>query len=472
MRRELSPLTDDLLEPQGSIFDIGRCFSGNNYFYSVRRWKNGATGAIVDFYDITDEVDSEGNSLFGGPLGHRDCLYFVSSDIDLKHEVECSIGVSELWTRCPMVAEGIIARFVKVDITDRDYPAMFEAYYQMEKSFYAKERKMRDPYTFNINLDEEFDNGAHLRQEKKKIEYSIQNLLPFLKENHHVQIKRTAEAYIAFVKSKATNKVNHQSKEGEIGYENSSMNRGKNDSKNEEKKHKRYSFQLNISKRRQQKDLEALYMMLSESHGKGKGFIDGDLMKNNEVDEEILSNVEGIKDERIKNNIINKYLFNQVFSGQETDVRIVWIGGTNELWYFIITLHNYYVEFEGKDGKKKVRLLEKSGTEQGIWQIVCSRFLNGKPQKVLDERTGKKVVKFEPIDFVPKEFYKYSKKNAPRNTSLLDSIIHKIAPPRVKTDKEVIEEDTDPQKYGIRTPNDPEKLEGDLHDTNHKSKFE
>ena len=476
MRRVLSPIDKGLLS-EASIFDIGRCSIGSNlYFYSVREWYNGAKGAIVDLFDICEPVDSDGNSLYvkegGRNFGHIDVLQFVSSEIDLVQESERCPGLSDLWMRCPTVAEGIIARFVKVDITDRDYPKMFEAYYEMEKVFYAKERKMRDPYTFNVNLEDEFANGAHLLQEMRKIEFSLQNLLPFIKESQHAQIKRTADAYIEFVKGKATNEVNSQSEAEDGGIRNGSNKVGKNCHKNEGKHIKRYSFRLNISSKKQEKSLEALYTMLSQIDDKGKRFIDGDLMKNNEVDEEILSNVKEIKDENIKNTIINKYLFNQVFSGQDTDVQIVWTGNANELWYFISTLYNYYVEFERADGKSStVRLLEKSGSEQGVWQIVCSRFLNGKPRKVLDERIGKMVVISTPVEFEPKDFHKYSEKNSPRNTFTLDAIINKIAPPRIKTDKEAIEEEFNPHKYGIKSPKSPEKLEGDLHDTSHKSKF-
>ena len=209
MRRELSPLDRDMPASDASIFDIGRCFNGTYlYMYSVREWRNGAKGSIVDLYEISDEVDSNGNSLYVKDeyrnLGHRDSLYFVSSEIDLVQVSESDLGFSDLWMQCPLVAEGIIARFVKIDITDRNYPEMFEAYYNMEMTFYAKERKMRDPFSFNVNLEDEFANGVHLRKEKKKIEYSLQHLLPYLKESQHAQIKRTAEAYIAFVKSKAT----------------------------------------------------------------------------------------------------------------------------------------------------------------------------------------------------------------------------------------------------------------------------
>ena len=230
----------------------------------------------------------------------------------------------------------------------------------------------------------------------------------------------------------------------------------------------RYSFLLNVN----DKQLENLYVMLSKRDDEGKRFIDGDLMKTNEVDEEILSNVQSIKDENIRNTYINKYLFNQVFSGQETDVRIVWTSNVNQLWYFINTLYNYKIEIT-RDGKKDViLLLEKGKDGPGIWQMVCSRFLNGKPRKVLDEMTGKKVDTPEPIEFKVKDFYKYSAKNSPRDTSLMDAIINKIAPPRATIDIEAIEEDTKLSKYGIKQPESAEQLGEGFHDTSHKGIYE
>ena len=155
-------------------------------------------------------------------------------------------------------------------------------------------------------------------------------------------------------------------------------------------------------------------------------------------------------------------LFNQVFAGKETDVCIVWTGDAKELWYFISTLYNYKV-----NGK---RLLDKSGSGPGLWQIVHNRFMNGKPRKVLDERTGKEVETSEPIEFDEKAFSHYSKKNSLSDPSVLDAIIRKIAPPRDKNDKESIDEDTNPQKYGIRPPSSTAQLDGDYHETNHHGK--
>lgn len=251
---------------------------------------------------------------------------------------------------------------------------------------------------------------------------------------------------------------------------------GKTKSRKVDKKsitdYSRYSFQLNVNKKLQEKKLETLYVMLSKRDDKGERLIDGELMKYNELDEEILSNVETIKDERLKKTVINKYLFNQVFSGQNTDVRIVWTGDANKLWYFINTLYNYKVEIERGSEKKVVRLLEKSGTGPGLFEIVRSRFMNGKKRKVLDERTGKKVPTSEPIEYEENAFNKYSKANSPHDTSVLDAIIDKIAPQRFTSDKEAIDEETNPWKYGIKTPKESVELDGDFHNTSHKGKNE
>ena len=218
----------------------------------------------------------------------------------------------------------------------------------------------------------------------------------------------------------------------------------------------RYSFLLNVKGKR----LEDLYVMLSKRDDKGKRLIDGDLKKNNKDDMRIEFPPE--TKEEIKNTAINKMLFNQVFSGQETDVRIVWTGDAVELWYFIYTLHHYKV-----NGK---RLLDKSGSGPGIWKIVHSRFLNGKTRKVLDERTGKEVETSEPIEFDDDAFNHYSKKNSLKDTSTLDAIIRKIAPPRDKNDEEAINDDLNPMNYGIKPPTSVEQLEGDFRDTNHHGK--
>lgn len=223
------------------------------------------------------------------------------------------------------------------------------------------------------------------------------------------------------------------------------------------KDYSRYSFKLNVK----DKQLENLYLMLSQRDDKGKRFIDGDLQEFNETTKCLPLDKEDIK--HYKPVDIDKMLFNQVFTGKETDVQIVWRGDAVELWYFINTLNNYKVKGE--------RLLDKSGSGPGIWQIVRSRFLNGKSRKVIDERTGKEVEIDEPIEFGEDAFRKYSQKNSLSDPSVLDAIIRKIAPPRDKTDKEEIEEDLNPLKYGIRPPSAPEQLGEDLYDTSHKSKY-
>ena len=226
--------------------------------------------------------------------------------------------------------------------------------------------------------------------------------------------------------------------------------------KKENSDYSRYSLKLNIKDRQ----LESLYLLLSTRDDKGKRFIDGDLQKNNEVKKCLPLSPEEIRERKPVD--IDKMLFNQVFSGQDTDVRIVWIGDAVELWYFISTLYNYKV-----NGK---RLLDKSGTGPGLWEIVRYRFMNGKPRKVLDERTGKEVETSEPIEFDEDAFAHYSKKNSLSDSSILDAIIRKIAPPRDKNDKESIEEDTNPEKYGVKLPKSTAQLDGDFHETNHHGK--
>lgn len=207
MKVVLSPLECDVTE-EPSIFCIGRLMEGTNWYsYGICKWANGLQGAIIDFNDATDDVDEEGKSLLITGDG-RDFLQFVSSDIDLVRESEKVFGLTDLRVRCPLVATGIIARFVKIDITNRNYPAMFEAYYEMEKKFYVLDHQRRDPFSFSKNLEDDFVNGAHLSIESESIEFSTENLFPFLKEHDRCTVKRMAEAYIAFVESKATKKSN------------------------------------------------------------------------------------------------------------------------------------------------------------------------------------------------------------------------------------------------------------------------
>ena len=218
----------------------------------------------------------------------------------------------------------------------------------------------------------------------------------------------------------------------------------------------RYSLKLNVKERQ----LENLYVLLSKRDDKGKSFIDGDLRNHNDVNKCVPLSPEEIRESKPVD--IDKMLFNQVFAGKETDVCIVWTGNAKELWYFISTLYNYKV-----NGK---RLLDKRGSGPGLWEIVRYRFMNGKPRKVLDERTGKEVETSEPIEFDEKAFSHYSKKNSLSDPSVLDAIIRKIAPPRDKNDKESIEEDTNPEKYGVKLPKSTAQLDGNFHETNHHGK--
>lgn len=445
-RRILSPYVKDMQTSDASMFNIGRCW-GTMYLYTVCMWENGAKGAIVDLYDASDELDSDGKSLFGI---HHEYLSFVDCEIDLERELESSSGLTDLTKRCPLVAEGIIAHFVKVEPKDRNYPEMFKAYYDNEKALYSQDRMRRDPYSFDENLDVKFDNGVHLREERNRIKSSLHNLLPYLKESQHAQIKNVADAYIKYIKSKATKTVSSQTKD--------KGRRSLNSSQKDKKDYSRYSFNLNIEKRK----LENLYVLLSTRDDEGKRFIDGDLQKYNDAVKYLPLSEEKIKYyNEVKPGAVNMMLFNTVFSGQETDVRIVWTGDAIELWYLIKALKKYKV-----NGKS---LLDKSGSGPGIWQLVCYRFLNGKSRKVLDASTHEEYETSEPIEFEAEAFRHYSKKNSLRDTSILDAIINKIAPQRDKTFEEEFYEETNPDKYGIKAP--AQEFNEGFRDTNHKNKY-
>lgn len=228
------------------------------------------------------------------------------------------------------------------------------------------------------------------------------------------------------------------------------------------------SFILNINRAK----LELFYSLLSEKDKRGKSFIDGDMQQHNDVrralkaysDEDYKSI---IKDTKPKD--IDKMLFNMVFSGQDTDVCIVWRANANELLYLIDTMHNSVVEVEEKGRRAKKPLLEWTSGPR-IWELTRSRFLNGKPRRVTDDRTGKSVMVDDPIDFKKDAFEAH---NYPKNTTALDDIINTIAPNRIISDHEEIQNDFK-EKASYRETNENSlgelKSEGNFRDTNHKSK--
>ena len=228
------------------------------------------------------------------------------------------------------------------------------------------------------------------------------------------------------------------------------------------------SFILNINRAK----MELFYSLLSARDESGKSFIDGDMQQHNDVrralkadsDEEYESI---IKDTKPRD--IDKMLFNMVFSGQDTDVCIVWRANANELLYLIDTMHNSMVWVEENGKRVKKTLLEWTSGPR-IWELTRSRFLNGKPRRKTDDRTGKSVMVDDPVDFKKDAFEAH---NYPKNTTALDDIINKIAPNRVISDHEEIHNDFK-KKASYREINESSlgelRSEGNFRDTNHKSK--
>lgn len=465
MRKELSPLAHD---KKGRYYDVGHSL-GVFYFYSVCEWANGAHGSIVDLLEIKDEINEKGEPLYDNPIA-GDWLFFVCSDIDLEHGF-----TEEEEKRCPMIACGIVAYWLKQYADgNRNNFKIFEDYYNKQCHSYIYLQQCRRMDTWNVNLEEEFANGAHLRSEQQSIEKSC-NLLPFLQESDRQRILNLTEHYLKYVESKATKKTKpkrEKSTEETIsttplpleGIEEQGA------SSKPPKDYSRRSFILNVNK----KGLEDLFSKLSEKDEKtGKSFIDGNIMKHNDA-----QNALGIerKDEfekLIKDTDpkdidkallgINKALFNLVFSGQETDVRIVWRANANDLLYLIDTMHRTQVVVDGK-----IKKLLDFEPGPGIWELTRSRFMNGKPRKVEDKRTGKMMPVDEPVEFKEDAF---NHQNYPQNTTQLDNIIDKIAPHRFKDIQKEIQDDfNNKENFRRENKNSLGELRGEGHfrDTIHK----
>ena len=177
-------------------------------------------------------------------------------------------------------------------------------------------------------------------------------------------------------------------------------------------------------------------------------------------------------------------LFRKVFSGTETDVRIVWRRNANELLYLIDSMQKYYIEVT-RNGKTQFVPLLSSSKGIGIWELTRFRFMNGKARKELDERTGKMVDVFTPIEFKDDAF---SHQNYPKKKSreAIDDIISKIAPPRAQSISEEIQtqmnslgnfEERDDNLDGNYNNDADEQLarlsdEGHFRDTTHKGKYQ
>ena len=220
--------------------------------------------------------------------------------------------------------------------------------------------------------------------------------------------------------------------------------------------YKRRSFNLKVNTRK----LEKLYDLLSKQDEEGKRYIDGDMQKYNDAEDATGLSKAELKE--YKPEAIDKMLFNLVFSGKDTDVVIVWVGDANELLYFIDTLHNTWLD-------EKNRLLDRQKPGPKIWQLTRLRFFNGKPRKVLDERTGKDVFIKDPVEFSEKAF---SHKNTPKNTTRLDDIITMLAPAKKKeVEDEVCEEFNEYENYETKNTHNIGQLSNKgFHDVNHKRK--
>lgn len=237
----------------------------------------------------------------------------------------------------------------------------------------------------------------------------------------------------------------------------------------------KYSFILNIVDRK----IRLLYRLLSEKDDKGKQLIDADMISHNDlkqvVGEDKEEYIKGLqhnnKDKIEAKDIIeslNIMLFQQVFLGQETDVRIIWRGDANELLYLIDKMNKYKV----KDGEGFKLLLDRKKPGPKIWQLTRLRFMNGKERKVMDERTGKETTTNEPIEFDDDAFAKH---NYPKDTTRLDYIIEQIAPERYMAIEEEIQNDF--RGFSSHRKNNKKSVgelkdDGDFHDTNKKNKNE
>jgi hypothetical protein len=215
--------------------------------------------------------------------------------------------------------------------------------------------------------------------------------------------------------------------------------------KKDEKKVKpdwtKYSFILNVEDRK----IDMLYRLLSEKDEKGKQLIDPDMISHNDIKqivgedkEEYIKSIKHTNKDKIDAKDIieslNIMLFKQVFLGQETDVRIIWRGDTNELLYLIDKMNKY----KAKKEEGFELLLDRKKPGPKLWQLTRLRFMNGKERKVMDERTGKETTTKEPIEFDDDAF---AAKNYPKDTIRLNDIIEKIAPERYMDIEEEIQND-------------------------------
>jgi hypothetical protein len=154
----------------------------------------------------------------------------------------------------------------------------------------------------------------------------------------------------------------------------------------------------------------------------------------------------------------NKIIFNEVFSGADTNHHIVWVKDKVELRYFI----NQLVERKAITWKKGPRK----------WQIVRNRIWYRKKDYETSDATGRRHPKYTYVQFGEHDF---DKGNKPADTTTLDKILDVVAPPTKNMQKQdlgaEIKEDFD--EYGTReltTPNSRgSKIRSGYRDTSHKA---
>lgn len=204
------------------------------------------------------------------------------------------------------------------------------------------------------------------------------------------------------------------------------------DSTKKLKDYSKYSFELILSGRLKGKETQ----MLEWLHGE---LLDKHFIADYDIDFEgglahLVSDIAGK----------NKFIFNVVFSGKETDYHILWTGTKVELRYFLSQL--------------KGRNVLSWKTGPGIWQITRNRIWYRNK-------------KGEIIQFGEKDF---DKGNKPANTTELDKIIDIIAP-ATKKSKDSIHDDIQEEfnnnsNYeATHTNNRGRKLSEGYRDTSHKA---
>ena len=108
----------------------------------------------------------------------------------------------------------------------------------------------------------------------------------------------------------------------------------------------------------------------------------------------------------------NKLVFNSIFSGEDTDYYILWIGTAKELGYFVNQLEERGV-LSWKKGPRK-------------WQVTRNRIWHREEISEISETTGKVNKRYIYVQFDKKSF---NGSLIPANTIELDKILDVIAPP-------------------------------------------